>query len=203
MKKTLLTGTVAALVLASAVVLAMRHHDDDDADENTVVTNAAVDLGGAVRAAVIQAGGTAMEADTESEHGKSYYEVKVHTDHGISEVRVDPTTGKVLGKKSLTDTPREKALGDKATADGRSLTLSDAVASAEGRLGGKATEAGIDVNNGHMTYHVELAQGDERMDRVTVNARDGSVERSSTPEHEADREHEHEAESGLEHEDRD
>ncbi len=197
MKKTLLTGTVVVLVLASAAVLAMRHHDDDDAGENAAVTHAAVDLGGAVRAAVIQAGGTAVEAETSAEHGKSYYEVKVHTDHGIAEVRVDPATGKVLGDRSLTETPREKDLGDKA-ADGRFLTLSDAVASAEGRLGGKATEAGIDINDGRMSYHVELAQGDEGMDRVTVDARDGSVERGGSPDHEADSGREHE--NGLEHE---
>ena len=200
MKKTLMTGTVAALILASAVVLAMRHHDDDDADENAVINSAAVDLGDAVRSAVTETHGIAMEADTETEHGKSYYEIKVHTDQGIAEVRVDPVTGKVLGKKALTETPREKALGDKAAADGRSLTLSDAVASAEERLGGKATEAGIDNAGGRLSYHVELAEGDEHMNRVTVNARDGSVERGGSPEHEAERSHEREDENGWEHE---
>lgn len=203
MKKALFTGTVAALVLASAAVLAMRHHDDDDAAENAVVTKAAVDLGGAVRSAVTETHGTALEADTENEHGKAYYEVKVHTDHGIAEVRVDPATGKVLGKKALTETPRQKALGDKAAADGRSLTLSDAVASAEERAGGRATEASIDNEDGRLAYHVELAEGDERMNRVTVNARDGSVEHGGSPEHEAERGHEHEAESGWEHESED
>ncbi len=200
MKKTIFTGTVATLVLASAAVLAMRDHDDDDAAENAVVTNAAVDLGGAVRAAVADAGGTAVKADTESEHGKSYYEIKVRTGQGISDLRIDPATGKVLGKRAETETPREKSLADKAASDGRSLTLSDAIASAEERFGGKATEARIGDEGGRTAYRVELAQGDEDMGLVTVDARDGSVSRGAPSEHEVEREHEHEGESGGEHE---
>lgn len=200
MKKTLLAGTVAALVLASAAVLAMRHHDDDDAAENAVVTNAAVDLGGAVRSAVTESHGIAMAADTEFGHGKSYYESKVHTGHGMAEVRVDPVTGKVVGSKALTETPRQKALGDKAATDGRSLTLADAVASAEERAGGKASEASLDNEGGRLSYHVELSEGDEHMSRVTVNARDGSVERGGGPEHAAELGRAHEDESGWEHE---
>jgi uncharacterized membrane protein YkoI len=202
MKKTLIAGTITALILASATVLAMRDHDEDDGMENTVVSNAAMDLGGAVRAAVTEAGGTAVQADTEIRGGKAYYEIKVHTDHGITALHVDPSTGKVTKRQNLTESPREKTLGEQATADGRSLTLADAVAAAEERRGGKATEARVVYAGGRMAYRVELTRGDDDTAQVIVDASDGSVAGGGHEVREAALEHddEHAAGNGREHE---
>lgn len=177
MKITKFAGTIISMLLVFAAALTLQSHDSSAA-ENAVVNNTAMDLGGAVRAAVTDSGGIAVKADTVSENGKPYYEITVHNDQGTLVLRVDPSTGKVLNKKAMSDTAKEKPLIDKAASDDHSLILSDAIATAEERFGGKATEARIDSDGGRIIYHVKLARGDEDMGPVTVDAGDGSVSRS-------------------------
>jgi uncharacterized membrane protein YkoI len=54
------------------------------------------------------------------------------------------------------------------------ISLGEAIAAAEQEIGGKASRAEFEVDDGHATFEVEVVKDGEATD-VTVDARDGKV----------------------------
>jgi len=169
----LITATVAAL-LGIGVVQA---GDNSTRHEAQAMEKAKISLSQAVRAAEKQSGGQAVSAEYELKSGNpAYYEVKVLSSDGqkLTKYELDPNTGQVM---KTSDEKFEKLFTRlKPTAIQNAPTsLTRAIATAEARGAGKASEASISRDGDQVQYDIEVAKLDGTTEKFKINGSDGKV----------------------------
>jgi len=70
--------------------------DKEDQEQFDKLTASPVTLAAAIATAEKETGGKTMEAEFESEHGKSLFKVKLVKDNAVHKVKIDASNGKVL-----------------------------------------------------------------------------------------------------------
>lgn len=138
---------------------------------------AAVGLTSAIEAAQAQFDGGVLEAELETHDGSLVYEIDLVSDGAVHQAIVDAKSGEVLSleEQTLSGTWRGWFDDDRLqAAQAAGGTLLDALAAAEQRIGGQATEASLEEEDDRLFYEVEIetAQGDRE---VLIDPRSGEV----------------------------
>lgn len=171
------SSLVIAIALAlgiSTVAAASSGMTAEDRAEAAAVVHASVTPTHAIQIAE-QAGGRAYALGFESSKRGNWYEVEVLLNDAPTEVRIDPTSGKVLGTSKATG---EGAKGAHAL-DQNKLTLAAAVTQAEHTGHGTAMEA-TSMGSGTNAYViVDVVQG-RNVAHYRVSMRNGQIEATST-----------------------
>ena len=142
-------------------------------------------LAHAVRVAEKQTGGRARKAETDRERGVYVYEIKTVSKDGSATVLVDPVSGNVL----RVDTPgflasianvfdRDDQREDQAAfalLEAPSMTLADAIETAEKGTGGRAVEAALKSQDGSGLFEVRVVK-DSAPQKVLVEPATGKVQ---------------------------
>ena len=158
-----LAATVG-LGLAAGAQAGERHRDRD---ENAAALAAKTSAAAAVAAAERQTGGRALKVDFETEKGKPAYEVRVLAKGALSEVYVDPDSGKVTGTKEKSARREREDRSEFSEMASASSSLAAAIRAAEAKTGARAVEARTRDVDGIVFYRVEVAK-DEKGSQVTV-----------------------------------
>lgn len=87
---------LAALAALSAAVIGGAYAAKAEDNDAVAIANAKIDLTQAVSAAEQHAGGKASRAEYEQHKGQWVFDVEVVKDKKAMDVKVDPTSGKVL-----------------------------------------------------------------------------------------------------------
>lgn len=170
-------AAVLALGAARTTLADSGEHENREKSEMAAVVGAKTSIVQAIAAAERRTGGRALKVDIEKERGAYLYEVKTVSKGKVSEVFVDLTSGAVTGTEDegliarmLDQEDRDKLAKFSAS----STTLAAAVATAEQHVGGKAIEAGVDDENGTMSFEIKVAK-DKALHRVVVDGSTGKV----------------------------
>lgn len=172
MNKTPMIAMIA-LTLASAAAFAA---DTGEQSEMAAVVKSVITPDKAVTIAE-RSGGRAYAMGMEVAPSGHWYEVGVLRDGKPTLVRIDPSSGKVLGSGAARG---EDANGAHALDQGK-LTLTEAIAAAERAGNGTALEANaagsganahvvIDIVKGNAVSHYRVAKKDGRIDAVQTAA---------------------------------
>lgn len=162
---------------ATGAAFAMEN-DTGNSHEIAAALAAKTTLAQAVAVAEQGAEGRGLEIGLEDRNGTYAYKVTVVTkDDNVSDVFVDPATGKILRTEAEGLVSRifdredrvEAAKLKEATA-----TLSGAITAAEQQAGGKAIEAGYEDENGRTFFEVTVAK-DNAVRDVRVDGATGKV----------------------------
>jgi uncharacterized membrane protein YkoI len=171
-------AALAALIALGATGAAVAETGEKEGGgEIAAVLGAKTSIVQAIAAAEQQAGGRAMKAGVTEDNGKYVYEIKTATKDKLSEVFVDPATGKVVRAddegaiERLFEREDQNELAKLAASP---TTLASAVSTAEQNLGGTAVEAGIDQEDGATIFEVEVAK-DNAVHKVMVDPTTGKV----------------------------
>jgi uncharacterized membrane protein YkoI len=168
------------LVLAAVTsVLAMgaAQASDSARHEAQAIAKAKISLTDAIKIAEKQGNGQATSAEYEFKNGNpAYYEVNVLSNDGqkLTKYELSPATGTV---KEKSDEKFEKLFTRlKPTAIQNAPTsLTRAIATAETRSGGKATEAEISRGGDQLVYKVDVVKLDGTSEKLEINGSDGKV----------------------------
>lgn len=87
---------LAALALVSAAAVGGAYAAQSSENDALAITKANTSLTQAISEAEQHVGGKASRAEFENEKGKSVFEVEVVKGNSVVDVRVDPTSGKVV-----------------------------------------------------------------------------------------------------------
>lgn len=181
----LVPATMAAVIaLGTAGAAFASSGEKENANEISAVLNAKSSISQAVAAAEKQTGGRAMKVDVEHEKGTYLYSIKTVSKDKVSDVFVDPASGKITrtddeGLIAKVFDKEDQAEFAKLAAS--PVTLSTAVATAEKETGGKAIEAAFESEDGKMLFEVEVAK-DKAVQKVTIDAASGTVVKVSAAE---------------------
>ncbi len=169
-----------ALVIAlgsTGAAFAMEN-EGENSQEVTAALAAKTSLTQAIASAEQQTGGRAFSIGLEERDGTHAYKIKViTTDDNVSEVSVDPASGKVLRTEAEGLISRVFDREDRAEAaklKDAQTTLGGAIAAAEQQAGGKAIEAGYENENGRMQFQVSVAK-DHNVSDVKVDSATGKA----------------------------
>ncbi len=177
----ILPALVIAAVTAGVAGAAVADTGKDN-HEIATVRAARISAPEAIATAERQTGGRAIRIDVEKDNGAYRYEVKTVSSDQVTEVVVDPETGKVM------DTDSEGLLGRLFDGDDRDdatglaaspTTLAAAIAAAEQHIGGKTVEARFDGDRRKARFKIEVAKGNA-VHKVIVDAASGAVVRVAT-----------------------
>jgi len=172
---------IAAIPLASALTLALAlpafagSIAHEDRMEMAAVTHAPITPNHAIRIAE-NGGGTAYGYGMEStRNGRNWCVVNVLRGGAKLAVRIDPTTGKVLGSSAAKGEGAEGA----NTLAGSKLTFSEAIAQAE-RVGhGPALEANAAGHGGNAHVDVDVVKG-QSIAHYRVSVQGGQIKTALT-----------------------
>lgn len=168
---------VTAIMFGTAAPVMASEGEHGDARENSVIANAKVALGEAIQAAERQSNGRALSASIEDEGGKTYYEVRTASNGKVMEVRVDLQTGAIASIKKHN---LERMFEGESRSEAQDFlkagtSLSQAIATAEQKTGGRATEAAYENENGRTQIEVAVLDQTGVEHAVKVNATDGKI----------------------------
>lgn len=176
--KKLLTASMAtALALGAAGIAHASSGEDHALKEAARVLGAKTSVSQAIATAENQTGGRAGRIEMEKRDGVYLYEIKLSRKGKVTEVLVDPASGKVLESRNegffarLFDWDDHAEFERLATSP---TTLSTAIAAAEKQGGGKAFEAETENEHDALVFEVKIAKGNE-VRKVTVDARNGQI----------------------------
>lgn len=131
----------------------------------------------AIKAAEAKTGGRAVDFGLEKNATTNAYEVTIATASGLNKVQVDPASGAVTGG---TAEPADALAGDGLPANlvgqaaAASVSLGQAVATAEQAGGGRALEANYVVRQGHTFVDADVVRNGATH-AYTVDAANGYV----------------------------
>lgn len=148
------TAIIAAFVLAATGGAAL------------AVAQAKISPAQAIAAAEAKAGGKATGIDLKHKNGATYYKVKTRQGNQEHKLEIDAQSGQVLNSKTKT----EKDAPPQAK-----ISLQQAIAAAEAKVGGKAIEADLEHEKGSVVYDVEVLAANGTKHDVKVNADNGQV----------------------------
>lgn len=169
MNKTLIALGLAALI-GSTPALAGHGHDHDYGHKGprkdvVALEQSKISAAQAIAIAEKDTGATADNLELELKRGNAVYEIDLHDDKQEYEIRVDAVSGEI--------TARQSEYEDKLPRRG-SITLTQAIETAEKETGAKTVEADLDGKRSGLVYEIELIGNDTRYD-VDISADDGKV----------------------------
>ena len=167
MTKTLLALGLTALI-GSTPALAGHDHDHGHKGPRKYVValeQSKISAAQAIAIAEKDTGATADNLELELKRGNAVYEIDLHDDKQEYEIRVDAVSGEITARKSEDE--------DKLPRRG-SITLTQAIETAEKETGAKTVEADLDGKHSGLVYEIELLGNDTRYD-VDISADDGKV----------------------------
>lgn len=176
--------TAAVIALGAAGVAYADSGENGNSKEISAVLEAKTSISQAIAAAESETGGRAMKVNVERKEGAYVYEVKTVTKDKVSEVTVDPASGKVTGTEGesliakVFDGEDQDEFAKLAASP---VTLTTAVATAEHETGGKAIEARFENDDGKLRFEVETAK-DKAVHKVRIDAASGKIVNVSTAE---------------------
>jgi len=180
-------AAVFALGTAGAAFASSGEHGDGR--EIAAVLDAKISVAEAIAAAEQHSGGRAMKIDIDDENGAYLFEVKTVSKEKITEIFVDPASGKVVRSDDegliarIFDREDQDELAKLAASP---TTLAAAIATAEQHTGGKAIEARVDDDDDNaMSFKVEVAK-DNAVHKVIVDGATGKVVKVKTADHDED-----------------
>jgi len=169
-------ATIAALILATTIAATAGSIESGDRIEMAAVLHSPVTPTQAVKIAEA-GGGHAYGYGMETAHRGHWYEVDVLRGNARLELRIDATTGKVLGSSPARG---EGARGAHAL-DGSKLTFGEAIAQAERAGNGPALEANAAGHGDKARVDVDIIQDHgKRLAHYHVPMRAGHVETAMT-----------------------
>lgn len=182
----LIAATLASLIaLGAAGAASASSGENENAKEVSAVLNAKTTISQAIAVAETQTGGRAMKVDVEHKKDNYLYEIKIVSKDTVSDVTVDPASGKItrtddegLIAKVFDREDREEF----AKLASSPVTLTAAIATAEKEVDGKAIEAKFENEDDKPLFEVEVAKG-KAMHKVMVDAASGNVIKVSATEH--------------------
>lgn len=163
-----------ALALGATTVAAAAELDAEDRAEAAAVVHASVTPTHAVQIAE-QEGGRAYALGFEATRHGNWYEVEVLRNHAPTEVRIDPSSGRILGTSKAKG---EDAKGAHAL-DHSKLSLSMALAQAERVGNGTAMEATSMGSGANAHVIVDVVQG-RNVAHYRVSMHDGQIKAAQT-----------------------
>ena len=176
----ILPAAMAAVFALGATGSALASSEEHEGGREVAAALAAkTSVAEAIAAAEQHSGGRAMKIDMDKDNGAYVYEIKTVSKDKITEVLVDPTSGKVMRTDDegliarIFDSEDEDELARLAAT---STTLAAAIATAEQHTGGKAIEARVDDDDDTMLFKVKVAK-DNAVHKVMVDGATGKVVR--------------------------
>lgn len=176
---------VAVIALGTTSAALASSGEKENAKEVSAVLNAKTTISRAIATAETQSGGRAMKVDVEDENGAYLYEIKTVSKDKVSEVFVDPASGKIVrtDDESLIAKVFDKEdQAEFAKLAGSPVTLATAIATAEKETGGRAIDAAFEDEDGGTLFEVEIAK-DKAVHKVMIDATSGKVVKVSAAEH--------------------
>ena len=166
-----------AVALGSTGAAFAAEHEHENGQEITAALAAKTNLSQAIASAEQKTGGQALRVSFEEHDGSYVYVIKMITKDTVSDVSVDPTSGRVL--RTEADGLISRIFDGDDRADAAKLkdahtTLASAIAAAEHQAGGKAIEAGFESEDGQVQFQVSVAKGHTVSD-VKVDGATGKV----------------------------
>ncbi len=183
MKKQTLAGTALAAVIAVAAIgggtVVASNGGEEGPSARAIITVASgeISLKQAIERAERQAGGRAIDAGVDDDHGTIAYEVTTVADGIVRHLTIDPRTGVVAAQEPGLV---ERLIDDDDDAEEHAglaqlpLSLTDAVAAAELATGGTATKAELESEDGAAAYEVDVAVADG-IQTVVIDGTSGAV----------------------------
>ena len=169
----LIPATMAAVIaLGTAGVAFASSGEHENSKVISAVLNAKPSISQAIAAAEKQTGGRAMKADVEHEKGAYLYEIKTVSKEKVSEVFVDPASGKITRTDDegfIAKIFHKEDQAEFAKLAASPVTLATAVATAEKETGCKAVEAAFENEDGKMLFEVEIAK-DKAVHKVMIGS---------------------------------
>jgi uncharacterized membrane protein YkoI len=179
-------AAVFALGTSGAALASSGEHEGGR--EMTAVLAAKTSVAEAIAAAEQHSGGRAMKIDIERDNGAYLFEIKTVSKDKITEIYIDPASGKVVRTDEegliarIFDREDQDELARLAAS---STTLAAAIATAEQHTGGKAIEASADDDDDTLLFEVEIAK-DNTVHEVMVDGATGEVVKVKTDQHDED-----------------
>ena len=155
-------ATVLALGAAGVSASGMGHGAKHEAFAQTRISAAQ-----AVDAAVSRVQGQPVEVDFSYKNGRSYYKVEIVSGSRQQEVFVDASNGSVIDTRPDYDDKRR-------VVPQTGVSLKQALAAAEAKVGGRAKDAELKHKGAQPVYQVEVVKGAEKYE-VRVDAANGQV----------------------------
>ena len=167
MTKTLLALGLAALIGSTPALAGHDHDHGHKGPRKDIIAleQSKISAAQAIAIAEKDTGATADSIDLELKRGNAVYEIDLHDDKQEYEIRVDAISGEI--------TARQSEYEDKLPRRG-SITLTQAIETAEKDTGAKVVEADLDGKHCGLVYEFELFGNDTRYD-VEISADDGKV----------------------------
>ncbi len=171
-------GASIILSLSAGMAFAKEHDKETQKDVATInaVRGATLRLADAIVLTERHTNGRAVEAETENEDGKVFYEIKTISGGHVHETEMDMQNGNILKSESEGLLSRIKDVIDRdeyKSALGAKVSLATAVKNAEQAFGGVAMEADFEAEEDANFYEIKLV-GKNGIMLVAVNAVDGT-----------------------------
>lgn len=171
-----LPAAMAAMIALGAAGTAFAS-PGENSREIAAVLGAKTSITQAIAIAERQSGGRAMKIGVEKKNGAFLYEVKTVSKDRITEVVIDPASGKVVGTEGeglIARMFNGEDQDELAKLDASPTTLAAAIATAERQIGGQAIEASVDDEDNTVRFEVEVAR-DNALHKVMIDGATGKV----------------------------
>ena len=173
-QKTFLAALGLAALLSSSLALADHDHKGHKhggpRQDVVALEQSKISAAQAIAIAEKDTNATADNLDLELHRGSAVYEIDLHDDKQEYEIRVDAVSGEITARKS----EYEDKLPRRGT-----LTLTQAIETAERETGAKVVEADLDGKRSGLVYEIELIGSDGNRYDVDISADDGKVLRKN------------------------
>ena len=173
-QKTFLAALGLAAQLSSSLALADHDHKGHKhggpRQDVVALEQSKISAAQAIAIAEKDTNATADNLDLELHRGSAVYEIDLHDDKQEYEIRVDAVSGEITARKS----EYEDKLPRRGT-----LTLTQAIETAERETGAKVVEADLDGKRSGLVYEIELIGSDGNRYDVDISADDGKVLRKN------------------------
>ena len=156
-KRLLIAAAVPALAVLGWTSAAARPSDI----ELEIMQTAKLDLAQAIATAERETGGRVIEAELDEDDDMFFYKLEVMRDNDLVLVYINPASGVVVGTREpgvMRGTSRDSAQDRAEAVRGAKVSLSQALAIAEERTGGRAVEIEIEREGSSYLYEVTTIQ---------------------------------------------
>jgi uncharacterized membrane protein YkoI len=189
MKKAILPSVLSVLLLSVAPLVATPLSKSAPAAGQGFVTEqpntkqvelfrqAKLTLLDAITAAKNRGGGKLMDVSFDASAGRTVYRVKTYQNNEVWKAAVDAQSGQFVDAGTITPEGLldEEDKAELAGLQQATVTLAQAVDTAERSIGGNAVNAGLEEANGEVFYEITVIQKTGSIKKVTVNPQTGNL----------------------------
>jgi uncharacterized membrane protein YkoI len=170
MRKMMVPSALSVLLLSAGPVMAAPQSKSPPPAEQEIKTDqpstkqiklfrqAKVTLLDAIAAAKNHGGGKLMDVSFDVSDGKPVYKVKTYQNNEVWEAALDALSGQFVDQGTITPENQldEEDKAELAGLQQATVTLAQAVDTAEKAIGGKAINAGLEETNGNVVYEITV-----------------------------------------------